>query len=473
MKKYLILPLLAAILAVAACDKDEKYSLSTSDLLSFSLDTVRLDTVFAGMGSSTKTFWVYNRGESGLRLASVRLADGARSGFRVNVDGSYLDNAHGSQVRDLELRHGDSLRVFVEVTPDVSGQIEPQALADRLVFTLESGVQQQVQLEAWGWDAVVMRDVVVSRDSVIDNPRPVVIYGGLRVDSGATLTVRSTTLFFHDQAGIDVYGRLLSEGSPVAPVVMRGDRLDRMFAYLPYNNVSGQWRGLHFHGSSTGNVMQHTQLLSACDAVVVDSAAIDTLLPRLSMSHCVVHNAKGAGVQASSANIELSYCQLSNTLGHCLSVMGGQADVDHCTLAQFYPFSAERGAALYISNTYDKVLPPDSLNTVERTVSVLSPLTYFFCRESILTGYDDDVLMGQAAQDTTVVFSYMFYHSLLRTPRVETADSVLYVDVMWETPSDSVQGSKHFRQVDDVNMVYDFHLDSLSTAHGLGCYADN
>ena len=471
MHRYLLLSLLSLLL-LSACNKDEQYSLSKSDRLTFSLDTVRLDTVFAGMGSSTKTFWVYNRGDRGLHLSSVRLVHGSSSGFRVNVDGSYLDNAHGSLVRDLELRHGDSLRVFVEVTPDVSGQIEPQALADQLVFTLESGTTQQVQLEAWGWDAVVMRDVTVGRDSVIDSPRPVVIYGGLRVDSGATLTLRHTTLYFHDRAGIDVYGRLLAEGSADVPVVLRGDRLDRMFDYLPYNNVSGQWRGVHFFGPSTGNVMRHTQIVSACDAVVVDSAAVDSLMPRLTMQHCVVHNARGAGVQAQNANISLAYCQLTNTLGHCLAVMGGRADVEHCTLAQFYPFAAERGAALYIANTYDRELPPDSLHPTATTVSVTSPLTYFFCRESILTGYADDVLMGQAAEDTSVVFSYMFYHSLLRTPRVETADSVAYVDVMWEAPGDSIQGKKHFRLVDEDNLVYDFRLDSLSTAHGLGCYVD-
>ena len=60
--------------------------------------------------------------------------------------------------------------------------------------------------------------------------------------------------------------------------------------------------------------------------------------------------------------------------------------------------------------------------------------------------------------------------SLLRTPKVETADSVRFSDIIWESPKDSIQGARQFRLIDEENFIYDFHLDSLSTAKGLGCY---
>ena len=72
--------------------------------------------------------------------------------------------------------------------------------------------------------------------------------------------------------------------------------------------------------------------------------------------------------------------------------------------------------------------------------------------------------------DSTTVFNYRFANSLLRTPRVETSDSIYFSDIRWESPKDSIQGKKHFRTIDEDNLYYDFHLDSLSTALGLGCY---
>ena len=235
---------------------------------------------------------------------------------------------------------------------------------------------------------------------------------------------------------------------------MRGDRLDRMFDYLPYDRVSGQWKGIHFHESSAKNRLSRTEIRNAGNAIILDSARLDTTQVRLSMTQCIVHNAKGHGLEAVNAFISLRDCQFTNTWGDCVSVIGGVADISYCTLAQFYPFNANRGAALRFSNYRD-----------ETDI----PLYRLCCEGSIVTGYDDDVLMG-GIRDTTAAFNYRFIKTLLRTPKVESADSVRFSDVLWETPKDSIQGIKHFKIIDEKNLYYDFHLDSLSTAQGLGCY---
>ena len=432
-------------LLTGACSDDESFTTSRGDLLEFTADTLKMDTVFSNTGSSTYTFWVYNRTDKGIRLSNVRLKNGNQTGFRVNVDGSYLDNTLGAVVTDLEVRKGDSLRIFVELTSPETHQLEPQMVIDDLLFQLESGVEQRVRLEAWAWDAVKMTDLVVSRDTTIDTRVPIILYGnGLRIDSGAVLKLRGTTLYFHDRAGIDVYGRLVAEDC-----VMRGDRLDRMFDYLPYDRVSGQWRGLCFASSSTGNMLSNTEIRNAMTAVMLaDSAAMDTTQLRLQMSHCIIHNAKGHGLVSYNSNVALDYCQLTNTLGDCLAVYGGRCLIDHCTLAQFYPFSADRGAAL-------------------RFVAAKGDVS-ITCRNSIVTGYADDVLMGEQT-DTTTTMRYLFEDCLLRTPKVEN-DTMSFRNIIWETPKDSIQGKLHFVNIDEENLYYDFHLDSLSTAQGKGCY---
>jgi hypothetical protein len=86
---------------------------------------------------------------------------------------------------------------------------------------------------------------------------------------------------------------------------------------------------------------------------------------------------------------------------------------------------------------------------------------------SIVTGYADDEVMGDAG-DVNVLFDYDFDNCLLRTPEVN--DTARFSSIIWEKTTDEIQGKKHFVLIDEINFIYDFHLDSLSTAKGLGCF---
>ena len=448
--KRILLFLIWCVGLLTACSDNDSFTTSRYDLLTFSIDTVKMDTVFANVGSRTYSLWVYNHSGDGIRISTVRLRNGNQTGFRVNVDGSYLDNTLGSVATDFEVRKGDSICVFVELTAMENGQNEAQLVEDDLVFGLESGVEQRVSLQSYAWDAIKLTDLAVHRDTLIESLKPIVIYGdGIEVDSGAVLTLRHSTLYFHDKAGITVRGSLKTEN-----VVLRGDRLDHMFDYLPYDRVSGQWAGVRFASSSRGNRLENTQIRNAMTAVSLEAPAVlDTLQQRLTMNRCVVHNAKGDGIIASNSYIGLNYCQLTNTLGNCLTLLGGKAEVDHCTLAQFYPFNtAARGVALVLasSNGYD-----------------VYPTLRIDCKNTIVTGYADDQVMVYQADSTTI--NYAFADCLLRTPAVE-GDTVNFKRIQWETPRDTIQGKQHFAVVDERNLIYDFHLDSLSTAKGKGCY---
>ena len=430
--------------ALVACEDDDSFSSAGGLMLTFENDTLKMDTVFSKSSSSTYCFWVHNYNNKGLKLSSVRLSKGNQTGFRVNVDGSYLDNSNGSIVNDLEIRRKDSILVFVELTPSDARQLEPRLVEDDLVFSLESGTVQKVNLRAWAWDAERWDHLILQHDTTITSVRPIIVYGPLTIASGVTLTLKNTTLYFHDQAGIDVYGTLVTDSC-----LFRGDRLDRMFSYLPYDRVSGQWSGIHFHETSTKNSLIDTEIRNSGDyAILCDSADYNANELRLDMLRCVVHNGEGMGIACRNANIRLQQCQITNMGGDCLAIDGGQAQIHRCTLAQFYPFDGNRGAALFFTNTL--------------------PLHQLFCDSSIITGYAEDVLMGIPIDSTQ--FEYQFMHTLIRTPRVETADSVRFSNIIWESSKDSIQGTRHFRLIDEDNLIYDFHLDSLSTAKGLGCY---
>ena len=77
--------------------------------------------------------------------------------------------------------------------------------------------------------------------------------------------------------------------------------------------------------------------------------------------------------------------------------------------------------------------------------------------------------MGQQLAADSVNFAYYFENCLLRTPEVKD-DTLHFKKIIWENPKDEIQGKKQFVLIDEDNLIYDFHLDSLSTAKGLGCY---
>ena len=295
----------ATVSLLAGCADDEKFSTSRGDVLSFPLDTLLMDTVFSNVPTPTQSFWVYNRSAASLRCSAVRLRQGAQSGYRVNVDGTYLAESAGFQVEDVEIRKGDSIRVFVELTSPVQHSDEPRVVSDDLVFQLESGVEQKVNLKAWSWDALVLDDWKVSRDTCLQSTKPVVVRGAISVDKDAVLTIAAgTRLFFHDDAGLMVNGSLRVEGERGKEVVMRGDRLDHLFSYLPYDRTPGRWQGIRLLASSHDNVIQYADIHSAYDAIVATGDSADTR-PKLTMLNATVHNSQGYGVNVSWSGVRL------------------------------------------------------------------------------------------------------------------------------------------------------------------------
>lgn len=117
-----IILLISFVCLLISCTDDDSFSLSKSDILTFSSDTISMDTVFSTVPTSTRTFWVYNRAGDGIRCSKIRLVRGNQTGFRINVDGEYLSPSTGYQISNVEIRKNDSIRVFVELTSPESGK---------------------------------------------------------------------------------------------------------------------------------------------------------------------------------------------------------------------------------------------------------------------------------------------------------------------------------------------------------------
>lgn len=430
------------VAGIVSCADDDSFSTSPSHQLSFETDTLSLDTVFSTIPSPHKQFKVYNNSGDGLRIVSAKLERGNQSGFRVNVNGSYLGAVDGYQVQDMELRKGDSLRVFVELTSVMNQYNTPQLVSDNLVFTLESGVQQKVNLNAWSWDALLMRDVTIYKDSTLSNidGKPIVVYGNITVDTLATVTIApGTTIYFHSNAGIHVNGTLKAKGAQDNEITLRCDRLDRMVSNLTYDNNPGQWGGIYLAPCSYDNEVEYVDIHAGTTAIECDSS-LDATRQKLTVSHSTLHNMKEWGINAKSSNVKITNSQISNALAGCLRFTGGNIDVDYSTIVQYYPFDANRGAALYFTNASDTTYCPLNMNV----------------RNSIIKGYEDDVIVWSYGKLDSVM-NVRIENSLVRSPLPDSKDSLFFSDCIHEDVADTLtNGRNSFELFDTHEFFYDF-----------------
>ncbi len=438
--------LLISTFLLLSCDDTDSFAPAGNRTLTFAEETVDLGVVFSGMPSATKDIWVYNSTGDGIVCSEIRLAQGNQTGFRVNVDGWYLGPTSGYRAQDVEIASGDSIRIFVELTSFATGREEPQELSDYLIFTLDGGTTQRLLLKATTLDAVEWENYDISSSVTVAEDRPVLVRKTITVAEGAVLTIAAgTTLYFANNAGIDVHGTLVCEGEAGNEVCLRGDRIDNMFDYLPYDRVAGQWQGVHFYPSSVGNRLTYTDIHSTYNGIVIDTPTNEGI--HLTGEQLTVHNCQGYGILSQGANIQLVNTQVSNALESCLNLEGGGAYINGCTFAQFYPFDSQRGAAIRFSN-YE------------------ADLYQMTCLNSIFTGYADDVVAGAVA-DNGKAFVYQFDHCLLRTeiPSNEHKDN--FVDCIVEDITSEEEGSFHnFAVFDTENLIYDFSLATGSAAIG-------
>lgn len=442
MKRALYIFLLSVILV--SCNEDADFSSNPSLRLEFSCDTVSFDTLFTQKNSPTAMFVVRNRNKEALRISDVRLASGGQSGFSILVDGQ-----SGNMMRDLELRAKDSLFVLAQVSLCKNGENIPVMVQDTLLFTLESGVQQGVLLLAYGRDVTYMRGVNLLSDTTLQAGH-YVVYDSLTVAESACLNLEAgVVLYFHDKAFMKVAGRLNACGTQQQPVVMRGDRTDNMFSYLPYDRIPGQWDGVVFTSASNGNVLRHCDIHSANYGVRVEAG--DTTANRIDIESSKLYNFHGNALELVLSRATVKNSLFANAQGNCVKVVGGNVEFIHCTLANFYVWR-QRDVALALHNTIE---------------GAPAPLRRALFAACVIAGSKDDEVMGSlSALGDSIPFcrNYRFENSFINT--IDEADSN-FVNVIFDRPDVEPFGKAHFRLVDHDIFDYDFHLSAESPARGL------
>ncbi|MDE6558341.1 MAG: hypothetical protein K2K29_00450, partial [Muribaculaceae bacterium] len=290
------------------------------------------DTVFTDLGTPTARLKVFNPDKKSVSISSIRFAN-PESPFSMNVDG-----VSGSDFRDVEIRGGDSIFIFIECYLPENTDALPFRITDNLIFQL-NGNEQKVCVEAWGRNVVRLRNALVESDMTLTADLPYIIFDSLTVRPGATLRIEpGAEILFHDKASLVVEGTLEAIGAPGKMIQMRGDRLDNVLPNVGDDTLAGQWNGYRFAPESFGNRMEYVDMRSTSQGVRIDSTA-NLERSKLILVNSWLHNSESTVLESRHARVDAYGCVFSEAADAVVSLTGGIHNFSQCTLANYYLFS--------------------------------------------------------------------------------------------------------------------------------------
>ena len=462
MTKY-ILSILVITSMLFSCKKEDLINGESNNNLHFSTDTITFDTIFASIGSITKTLTVYNPNSSDIST-NVNLQGVSSAHFRMNIDG-----VAGNSQNNIEIPAQDSIFIFLEVTIDPSNNNTPYILADSLIFTTGK-VTQNVNLIAWGQDAYfhtpnTYGEIINGTDTtyfyyhLLDcsipwaNDKPHVIYGYAVVNPGEILTInQGCNIYLHKNSGILVGnpfneitgGTIEINGSLGNEVVFQGDRLDAW-----YKDIPGQWDRIWLLPGSINNKINYAIIKNGNIGIHADTVFNNN--PTVEINNTIIENMSGIGILGQGANIIANNTVVSKCGQYTVACnIGGTYNFTHCTFANYWQYSNRKTPSILLNNFYE------------------GSNGYIYTRDLTEANFINCIIDGSLStelsfqEENSSLFNYKFDHCIIKLdPTINTSNSyyqstIINQAVKFEDPYQS-----------------DFHLTENSPAIDAGYNTTN
>lgn len=419
-KNFFSILCLLLIVGITSCRKD----LVTDDpsaKLNFSIDTLKFDTVFTTLGSTTKRFMVYNRNAESVIISDIKIKSGTISNFRINVNGQ-----PGENFSEIEIRGQDSMFVFAEVTVDPNVQTNPFVIIDEVVFTTNGNVQSVV-LSAWGQNAYYYKPNLfinglppishisdypdyypVGNVVNLPNDKPHVIFGFLMIDSAITLNIPAgTQLHFYDQSGLWAYrGSTLNVNGQIGnEVVFQGTRLEPGFDDIP-----GQWDRIFLNEGPNDHQINNAIIKNAFIGIQAEEFYLDGV-PELAnnkvkLYNTIIKNSGGLGMLVRNHNVIADNTLITNSGNVLVALQGaGSHQFRHSTIAN-YSSGSRSDESLLLSNYF--YLPTNDGGRLE----VAGDFDAQFNNSVIYGTIEEEILTDSVAG---AQFNYLFDYCVLKT----------------------------------------------------------
>ena len=370
MRQFTLILSLIATLCFTSCRNELDFE-SSIGTLSFSKETVYLDTVFTNIGSSTYTLKVFNNSNKNISIPRVRLGKGQASNYQLMVDG-----VAGKEFENVELLAKDSMFVFISVNSDVADANPTDFLyTDEIQFG--NGVDfQKVNLVTLIQDAVFIypertgspnnytyeeiqlgldengdpikitgtnlshTDVTNGDELHWTNTKPYVVYGYAKIPENEDLIIDpGARVHFHANSGLivaDDASLIVNGGESMTElleneVIFEGDRLEP-----DYSDVAGQWGAVFFLPGSNGSAIKNLTIKNATVGMLV-SGNDGTPTPTIDLTNTQIYNCSNVGILARTGNmigrnVVINNCGEASLAG----TFGGSYEFTHCTFANYW-----------------------------------------------------------------------------------------------------------------------------------------
>lgn len=447
MKKLYIRFLLFCMFFLPFACHDDIGVYTDANSLAFSSDTLSFDTVFTTIGSTTAKLMVYNTSKKAVNIDMIKLAGGSSSPFRINVDGAKNSN---HQFKDIGMRAKDSLFVFVELHINPNDNNLPVLVQDSIVFNID-GKWNRVLLEAHGQDIEILRGLTILNDTALTAEKPYLVYDSLMVYPNATLSLPAgTKIYYHKDANLVVYGNLLVDGSFDQPVVMRGDRLDKIdYDHpIPYQYVAGQWGGVYLLSPTGQHIIKHLDISSGEVGIYFYNEDKNSN-PSLEIHNSKIHNFLVYNLVAINGDLLVANSELSNSGSYTVYLNGGHHAFYHCTIANLFNNSSGR-----------------PINRDNTPAVMMMDLNKQLPMETV---FKNCVITGTAQTEFAIASKFIdlykgdFSHNYIKRPK----DTILavYQNIRWDEYRDTLFVRSRYDNKEDT--YFDFTPDSVSPLRGL------
>jgi hypothetical protein len=476
MLKYLLYFFSVLFLFFHSCNNDVFETIKSSGNLTFSRDTIFLDTVFSNTSSSTRTLKIFNKSSNNITIPNIQLGRGDNSFYRLNVDG--ID---GKSFENIDILANDSIFVFIEATIDFN-QVTNPIYTDSIVFDKGDNFQD-VKLVTLVQDAhflfpkrnaqgikekivlgtnpdgeeIAVDGFYLDGNTVWTNDKPYVIYGYVGVNSNNSLTIeKGVRVHFHRNSGLLVEkdASLQVNGALNEEVVFEGDRLEPSFSEIP-----GQWGAIWLRAGSRNHIIDYAIIKNNTIGILMDS--IGSLSePTLKISNTQIYNTSSFGLLGRTANIDGKNLVIGNNGQSSLAcTIGGTYNFTHATFANFWNNSIRNFPTVLINNFVQ-------FTNSDGSESILA-------RDLIAANFTNCIIEGSQNieffldKDAAAVFNYNFKNNLLKFDDLngDFSDDPLYdFDDISFYQNNILNGVPDFKDVEHNKYIIGQKSDAINNA---------
>jgi hypothetical protein len=280
----------------------------------------------------------------------------------------------------------------------------------------------------------------------------VAVAGSLTIQAGATI-------YMHAGAMLYAYGNVSALGTKDEPIIFRGDRTDMLFDSVPYRMASGQWNGIYLVNPADmlppTYQIEYMDVLSGGVGLYVYSEAKDSL-PQLTLQNSRIHNHSIYGLVLQNVDAAVVNCEISNCASYCVYLAGGKHNFVHNTIASYYGYPYTN------LNIHQNILADDVAAVYINNLSKNTAQTVSSFKNCIITGGRKNNVV--VATPFSEYYEGRFEGNYLRS---DSLDKAYAKNNVYASDSDSTVFRNIYYLYKEYH-YYDFHLDTLSPARGIG-----